>query len=146
MTTLRLLLAALWWLAATPLALADGTVNVLLEDASSGAGDLSGMKMTATPDTVKTGRVTIHATNQSKGLIHEVVVVRPPGNGATLPYDDKTGKVVEKRIRRLGEVSDLAAGKSGSQTLQLTPGGYLLICNQPNHYKAGMWTKLTVTR
>ena len=25
----------------------------------------------------------------------------------------------------------------------LVPGNYLLICNQPNHYKAGMWTKLT---
>jgi uncharacterized cupredoxin-like copper-binding protein len=146
MTTLGQLLAALLWLAATPLAMADGTVNVLLEDASSGAGDLSGMKMTATPDTVKTGRVTIHATNQSKGLIHEVVVVRPPANGAPLPYDDNTGEVVEKRIRRLGEVSDLAAGKSGSLTLRLPPGDYLLICNQPNHYKAGMWTKLTVTR
>jgi uncharacterized cupredoxin-like copper-binding protein len=23
---------------------------------------------------------------------------------------------------------------------------YLLICNQPNHYKAGMWTKLTITQ
>jgi hypothetical protein len=44
----------------------------------SGAGDLSGMKMTAMPDTVKTGRITIHATNQSKALVHEVLVVRPP--------------------------------------------------------------------
>ena len=98
-------------------------MNVLLEDASSGAGDLSGMKMTATPDTVKTGRVTIHATNQSEGLIHEVVVVRPPANGAPLPYDDKTGEVVEKQIRRLGEVSDLAAGKSGSADAPADPGG-----------------------
>lgn len=141
-----ILLAALWWLAATPLTLADSTVDVQLEDASSGAGDLSGMKMTAVPDTVKTGRITIHATNQSKALVHEVIVVRPPVNGAPLPYDDKTGEVAEKQITHLGEVSDLAAGKSGSLTLRLTPGDYLLICNQPNHYKAGMWTKLTVTR
>jgi uncharacterized cupredoxin-like copper-binding protein len=28
----------------------------------------------------------------------------------------------------------------------LMPGNYQLICNQPNHYQAGMWTKLTVTQ
>ena len=52
-------------LTATPCALADGTVNVTLEDASEG-GNLSGMKMTATPDSVKAGRVTLHATNKSR--------------------------------------------------------------------------------
>ena len=132
-------------LTATPCALADGTVNVTLEDASEG-GNLSGMKMTATPDSVKAGRVTIHASNKSQALVHEVIVVLPPSSGAPLPYDDKEGRVIEKRIKDLGEVSDLPQGKSGSLTLRLVPGNYLLICNQPNHYKAGMWTKLTVTQ
>ena len=126
-------------------ALADGTVNVTLEDASEG-GNLSGMKMTATPDSVKRGRVTIHATNKSQALMHEVIVVLPPANGSPLPYDEKEGRVIEKRIKDLGEVTDLPAGKSGSLTVRLPPGRYLLICNQPNHYKAGMWTKLTVTQ
>jgi uncharacterized cupredoxin-like copper-binding protein len=128
-----------------PLAHADGTVNVLLQDATS-SGDMTGMKMTATPDTVIAGRVMIHATNQSQGLVHEVIVVRPAANGTKLPYDDKTGRVTEKQIKDLGEVSDLPPGKSGSLTVRLTPGNYLLICNQPNHYQAGMWTKLIVTR
>jgi uncharacterized cupredoxin-like copper-binding protein len=140
-----LVFASIAWLAAMPCALADGTVNVTLEDASEG-GSLNGMKMTATPDSVKAGRITIHATNKSQALVHEVIVVRPPPNGAALPYDDKKGEVIEKRIKDLGEVSDIPAGKSGSLTVRLTPGDYLLICNQPNHYKAGMWTKLTVTR
>lgn len=131
-------------LTTTPCALADGTVNVTLEDASEG-GNLSGMKMTATPDSVKAGRITLHATNKSQALVHEVIVVLPPANGAPLPYDDKEGRVIEKRIKDLGEVSDLPPGKSGSLTVRLVPGSYLLICNQPNHYKAGMWTKLTVT-
>ena len=131
-------------LTATPCALADGTVNVTLEDASGG-GNLSGMKMTATPDSVTAGRVTIHAVNKSQALVHEVIVVLPPANGAPLPYDDKEGRVIEKRIKDLGEVSDLPSGKSGSLTVRLVPGNYLLICNQPNHYKAGMRTKLTVT-
>jgi uncharacterized cupredoxin-like copper-binding protein len=104
------------------------------------------MEMTATPDNVKAGHVTIHANNQSKGLVHEVIVVRPKANGGDLPYDGRTGQVIEKQITHLGEVSDLSPGKSGSLTLRLRPGAYLLICNQPNHYKAGMWTKLTVTQ
>jgi uncharacterized cupredoxin-like copper-binding protein len=131
-------------IAGPPLARADTTVNVTLQDASSG-GNLEGMKMTATPDSVKPGRVTIHATNQSQGLVHEVIVARAPANGAKLPYDEKTGRVIEKRISDLGEVSDLPPGKSGALTLTLAPGNYLLICNQPNHYKAGMWTALTVS-
>ncbi len=131
--------------AAPSCAFADGTVNVTLEDASVG-GNLNGMRMTATPDSVKAGQITIHATNKSLGLIHEVIVVRPPANGAPLPYDTKDARVIEKQIKDLGEVSDLPPGKLGSLTVRLQPGTYLLICNQPNHYKAGMWTKLTVTQ
>jgi uncharacterized cupredoxin-like copper-binding protein len=104
------------------------------------------MKMTATPDSVKAGKVTIHASNKSQGLVHEVIVVRPPANGADLPYDEQAGKVIETKISDLGEVSDLPPGKSGSLSLRLTPGNYLLVCNQPNHYKAGMWTKITVAK
>jgi uncharacterized cupredoxin-like copper-binding protein len=126
-------------------AFADGTVNVTLEDASVD-GNMNGMKMTATPDSVKAGQVTIHATNKSLGLVHEVIVVRPPADSAPLPYDTKDARVIEKHINDLGEVSDLPPGKSGSLTVRLVPGTHLLICNQPNHYKAGMWTKLTVTQ
>ncbi len=143
--TIAAVAPVLWALIASPCALADGTVNVILQDATDG-GDISGMKMTATPDSVKAGRVTIRAENQSHGLVHEVIVVRPPANGVDLPYNDKTSEVIEKRIADLGEVSDLSPGKSGSLRLSLKPGTYLLICNQPNHYKAGMFTRLTVTQ
>jgi uncharacterized cupredoxin-like copper-binding protein len=139
------LASVIWALSGSSFALADGTVNVSLEDASQG-GSLAGMKMTAAPDRVKAGRITIHATNNSRALVHEVIVVRPPASGAPLPYDEKRGEVIESKIEDLGEVSDLAPGKSGSLTVRLTPGRYLLICNQPNHYKAGMRTSLTVTR
>jgi uncharacterized cupredoxin-like copper-binding protein len=142
--TAALAVASAMILAVAPTARADTIVNVLLEDASEG-GNLSGMKMTATPESIKTGRITIHATNKSQALVHEVIVVRAPTNDTPLPYDDKRGVVIEKQIKDLGEVSDLPPGKSGSITLQLKPGRYLLICNQPNHYKAGMWTNLTVT-
>ena len=87
-------------LVGTGFAQADSIVNVSLEDASEG-GNLAGMKMTATPDSVKAGRIIIRASNESHALVHEVIVVRPPANGVPLPYDEKTGEVVEKRIKAL---------------------------------------------
>lgn len=34
---------------------------------------------------------------------------------------------------------------SGWVTLDLQPGRYELLCNLPGHYRAGMYTELTVT-
>jgi hypothetical protein len=51
--------------------------------------------------------------------------------------------VIEARIRSLGEIADLAPGKTGKLTVNLKAGTYLLICNQPGHYKDGMTAKVT---
>ncbi len=118
------------------------TLGIKLQD-SSADPSLAHMRMVLDHDTLKPGRVTIQATNESKGLVHEVVVVRDSG-GKELPYDAKKSVVIEKRIQRLGEISDLAPGKSGKLTLTLKPGRYLLICNQPGHFKDGMSAKVTV--
>ena len=64
-------------------------------------------------------------------------MVRPPQNGAPLPYNANDGRVVEKQINDLGEVSDLPPGKSGSLTVRLVPGTYLLICNQAEPLQGG---------
>jgi uncharacterized cupredoxin-like copper-binding protein len=124
---------------------AAAVVNVTLQDESNGVS-LRGMEVTGTPGDVSAGQVTIFVTNRSQSLIHEVIVVRTDGTNKPLPYDAKTDRVIESRVQRLGEVADLQPGKSGRLTLTLIPGLYLLLCNQPGHYKAGMWTKLTVNR
>jgi uncharacterized cupredoxin-like copper-binding protein len=92
---------------------------------------------------LKPGRVTIQAENQSKTLVHEVIVVRDSG-AKELPFDTKQNRVIEARIRSLGEIADLAPGKTGKLTVNLKAGTYLLICNQPGHYKDGMTAKVTV--
>jgi uncharacterized cupredoxin-like copper-binding protein len=53
--------------------------------------------------------------------------------------------VIETQLKSLGEVEELKPGKSGKLTLNLKPGSYLLMYNQPGHWHAGMWTKFTVT-
>jgi uncharacterized cupredoxin-like copper-binding protein len=118
-------------------------IHVKLQDPSA---DPSVKKMEIALDrhTVKTGRVTLEAVNLSKSLVHEVLVLHDPGNKA-LPYDAKNAEVDENRVHSLGEVGDLPPGHSGTLTLNLKPGKYLLFCNESGHYADGMRTELTVT-
>jgi uncharacterized cupredoxin-like copper-binding protein len=120
-------------------------VKVALQDPST-RPDVTSMRIAVDHDSVPAGRVTFRATNQSKDQIHELIVVRTEAAQASLPYDEKKAEVIEKRIHHLGEISDLKPGRSGSMTLNLRPGSYILICNQAGHYKAGMSTPFTVTK
>jgi uncharacterized cupredoxin-like copper-binding protein len=45
----------------------------------------------------------------------------------------------------LGETKELPPNASEQLTVNLAPGTYLLICNIPGHYAAGMATPLSVT-
>ncbi len=61
-----------------------------------------------------------------------------------LPFDAKHDKVIKNRVRRMGEIADLKPGKTGKLTLNLKAGAYMLICNQPGHYKDGMVAKVVI--
>jgi uncharacterized cupredoxin-like copper-binding protein len=127
-------------------AAATTSVDVLLQDTTTDPA-IGSMHIQLDRDTVPAGKVAFRAVNQSKNQVHELIVVRMeyPGQSA-LPYNEKKATVIEKRIHRLGEISDLKPGASGAITLNLKPGSYLLICNQPGHYKAGMTATLSVTK
>lgn len=124
-------------------ATAAQTVTALLEDSSTGPS-VSRMEIVLDRHTVKAGEVTLKAINRSKTLVHEVLVLHDPGK-KPLPYDTKNAEVNEQKIRSLGEVGDLPPGHSGTLSLVLAPGRYLLFCNEPGHYADGMKTTLTVT-
>jgi len=121
------------------------TVNILLQDPSVGPS-ISGMTLKTDTAKVKAGRVTLQAVNQSKNLVHEVLVIHAFAEGKTAAYDTKADKVDEKRVHSLGEISDLKPGARGKLTLNLKPGSYLLFCNEPGHYKAGMTAPLVVEK
>jgi uncharacterized cupredoxin-like copper-binding protein len=118
-------------------------VAVTLQDSSVDPSN-SGMVIRADPTKVKAGRLTVEAVNRSKDLVHEVLVVPAPSDGTELPYDTNINTIIEKRVHSLGEISELKPGKRGKLTLNLKPGTYLLLCNQPGHYKMGMSTNLVV--
>jgi uncharacterized cupredoxin-like copper-binding protein len=118
------------------------SLRIKLQDSSTDPA-IAHMRIVIDRDALKPGRVTFEAQNQSKTLVHEVLIARDVGAGK-LPFNSKADRVIESRVHRLGEISDLAPGKTGKLTLNLKPGSYLLFCNLPGHYKDGMVTKLTI--
>ena len=140
-------------------ALADSVVKASLKD-NGGMMDLSksmglGMGMHGDMSTaimsididkpaVPAGKVTFEVTNASKETVHEMIVAPVADENAVLPYIESEGRVDEEETHDLGEVSELEGGKSGTLTVDLKPGFYVLYCNIPGHYMAGMWTMLKV--
>ena len=95
--------------------------------------------------TAKAGEFRFHVTNWSLSIVHEMILVPVDNAEAPLPYDPQTERVREDQIKTLGEASDLQPNSSKDLDVKLAPGSYLLICNVPGHYAAGMVASLTVT-
>ena len=106
--------------------------------------DVEHMTLQVDRTQLKAGKVTFDVTNASQDQIHEMLVLRTDAVGQPLPYDAKDEKVIEQNTQDLGEVADLDPGKGGTLTLDLRPGHYILICNQPGHFMHGMKADLTV--
>jgi uncharacterized cupredoxin-like copper-binding protein len=93
---------------------------------------LNEMHIRVSPKRVPAGKVTFVVRN-SGTVEHELLVIPWP----------KAGKLTVARFRAdegasLGEVPELMPGKTGSVTLTLRPGRYLVICNVSGHYQLGM--------
>jgi uncharacterized cupredoxin-like copper-binding protein len=95
--------------------------------------------------TVPAGKVTFNVSNDSKDIIHEMIVSPITSLDEKLPYLADQYKIDEDAAGHLGEVAELEPGKSGMLAIDLKPGMYLLYCNIPGHYIGGMWNVLTVT-
>mgnify|MGYP001488051727 CR=1 FL=1 len=115
-----------------------------------GRGMMGGMMMgmmavRVDQSSMKAGTVTFEVTNWSTSVLHEMLVVSVTNPAAPLPYDYMQGKVAEEQVKVIGEVEDLQPNASKSFEAALSPGYYLLICNVPGHYAAGMAASLNVT-
>jgi uncharacterized cupredoxin-like copper-binding protein len=111
-----------------------------------GHGMMGGMSVRSNVTSVKAGTVTFDVTNLSRSLVHEMIVVAVENPNTPLPYDYNAGQIPEKQVKMLGETDEMQPNAEKTITLDLKPGTYLLICNVPGHYAAGMWTSLTVTQ
>jgi len=89
------------------------------------------------PTQVTSGAVKFVARNESTSMYHELVVLRVKADGS---YENA------------GEVEDLAPGTSGTLTLKLPPGKYVLACqiakgergSPVDHFQQGMHTPFEV--
>ena len=115
-------------------------VAVTVSDVNGVSGPAMSMTMTVAPTSVAAGPVTFTLTNNGS-IVHEMIVLK-----TDTAYDQLAvtgGKVSE--ATSVGEVSELAAGKSKSVTLDLAAGKYVLVCNVKDHYTMGMRAPFTVT-
>ena len=129
----------------TLFAAAPSFAATMINVVESGEG---GEAMTLTLDkaTVKAGPVTFMVKNDAMTEEHEMVAVRLKSPDQKVTVDPKTDRVDEKKLKSIGEVSELKPGKSGELKANLKPGTYLLLCNIKGHYKAGMFGQLVVTK
>ncbi|MGQ0668907.1 MAG: sulfocyanin-like copper-binding protein [Actinomycetota bacterium] len=113
---------------------------------AGGAGSvtlsLKEFSITSDVSSLRAGAVTFVAKNAG-AIDHYLAVLRtdlPPGG---LPL---AGDMVIENGSGVTALADVvvAVGKTETTTIDLGPGKYVLICNIPGHYQAGMRTALTV--
>jgi uncharacterized cupredoxin-like copper-binding protein len=113
-------------------------------DVGDTAGVNAAMTMTVSPDTAPAGKVKFVVTNNGT-ILHEFVVLKLKGTKTfdTMVVNPKTHEVSE--ATNVGEVGNVAKGKTKSKTLTLKKGNYALVCNISKHYELGMRAGFTVT-
>lgn len=93
--------------------------------------------------TAKAGKVTFEVTNAATNkMMHEMVVIKTDLAEGQLPV--KGSRVKEGKLENLGEAADMKPGQTKKLTLTLSAGHYVLLCNMPKHYAAGMRAGFTV--
>jgi len=102
------------------------------------------MGFTLTQHVIPHGKVTFVATNTSALMEHEMIVLPIKDITKALPYNTDTERLEEDAAGSLGEISETPPGETGTLTVNLEPGIYMLTCNIPDHYAMGMWTLITV--
>jgi hypothetical protein len=95
----------------------------------------------------------ISLTNEGQELHHQQLIKLPEGTSSEdllAAFAQGPGSPPPPGIVSAGGVSVLAPGGSGTATLNLQPGNYVMLCFVPNaegvpHFALGMATPLTVT-
>jgi uncharacterized cupredoxin-like copper-binding protein len=88
------------------------------------------------------GDVTFGIQNDGPSA-HEFVILRTDVAQDALPVEN--GEIPEDQVDLVDEAEDIAPGTSRSLSANLTAGSYVLVCNLPSHYGAGMHAAFTVT-
>ncbi|KQZ12819.1 MULTISPECIES: plastocyanin/azurin family copper-binding protein [unclassified Mesorhizobium] len=116
------------------------TVINVVEDGEGGGA----MSLKLDQQTVAAGPAVFKVKNDAATEEHEMILVRLTNADEAIPLNKARHRVDEKKLRSLGEVSDLKPGASGEMKATLKAGNYLVFCNIKGHYEAGMQAQLKV--
>jgi uncharacterized cupredoxin-like copper-binding protein len=100
----------------------------------------------AVPSTIKAGTINLETANFGT-IQHELLVFKSDLPPSGFPVD-ASGDIVEDGagINLVSDGDNLDPGTTQARTVDLTqPGTYLFVCNIPGHFKAGMFSVVTVT-
>ena len=116
---------------------------------SAGGSDSGGVSATEkdfeidlATSTASAGSVTFNISNEGPST-HEFVIVQTDDAPDALPTKD--GEVDEDKLTVVDEQEDIAPSTTATLTTDLDAGSYVIICNIPGHYEAGMHAALTVS-
>ena len=102
---------------------------------------LKDFSVSADPATFAHGDITFGIHNDGPS-VHEFVILRTDDAPDALPVEN--GVIPEDQIDMVDEAEDIAPGTDTTLDVSLEPGSYVLVCNLPAHYAAGMRAAFTV--
>lgn len=108
-----------------------GTVVVTLDE----------FTVSSDKETIGAGTVTFEVTNDGE-VSHNLNVIKTDLDAGDLPVADSI--VDEALVDVVDKTDDIDTGSSASVSVELEAGSYVLICNVPTHYEAGMTVAFTV--
>jgi uncharacterized cupredoxin-like copper-binding protein len=99
---------------------------------------------TIVASTMKAGKATFTISNFGT-IPHELLIFKSNLDPSAYPVD-AAGNIKEEGpgIKLLSDGDNIDPAGSQVRTVDLTPGKYVFVCNIPGHFKAGMFTVVTV--
>jgi uncharacterized cupredoxin-like copper-binding protein len=116
-----------------PIGSATGTVRVTMDEFS----------VAANPTSTASGQITFNLSNEG-AVVHELVLIRTEIEADALPIASGAVDETSAALEVIDKIQNVAGGGSGNVTAGMPAGNYVLICNVPGHYNAGMHAPLTV--
>ena len=108
------------------------------------AVSLTEFAVAADPGSAGAGPVTFQVSNDGS-IVHDLLVIRTDLAPDALPLDEDGFMVDEERVEVVASSAELGSGQAAEVSSALEAGSYVLICNIPTHYQAGMWLGFPVT-
>ena len=123
------------------------------EDSSSPAGNgdagtktvtttITDSSLTLSPTSGEAGETTFEVSN-SGGEIHELEIFEGDAAPDQLPIEN--GVANTDGLELIDEVEDIAPSTTAELSVDLEPGNYVIVCNLPGHYEAGLHSGFTVS-